>query len=63
MVRGIRGHPPADLAAIEEFLLRTSLLAEGVLEIGELDMNPVFALLSGEGCRVADTRVAARNVG
>jgi acyl-CoA synthetase (NDP forming) len=69
MVRGIRGFPllqghrgsaPADLGAIEEVLLRVSRLAEEVPEIGEVDLNPVFALPPGQGCQVADARVLVR---
>jgi acetyl coenzyme A synthetase (ADP forming)-like protein len=70
MVRGIRGfrllegyrcHPPADLDAIEEVLLRLSRLAEEVPEIGEIDLNPIFALPPGAGCRIADARVRVQS--
>jgi acyl-CoA synthetase (NDP forming) len=60
LLQGYRGHPPADLAALEELLLRVSRLAEEVPEIGEIDLNPVFAFPPGEGCRVADARVRVR---
>jgi acetyl coenzyme A synthetase (ADP forming)-like protein len=55
LLQGYRGHPSADLAAIEDVLLRVSRLAEEVPEIGEIDMNPIFAL--PEGCAIADARV------
>jgi acetyl coenzyme A synthetase (ADP forming)-like protein len=54
---GYRGHPPADVAALEDILLRVSRLVEEVPEISELDMNPVFALPPGQGCRIVDARV------
>ncbi|HVK14012.1 MAG TPA: acetate--CoA ligase family protein, partial [Gemmataceae bacterium] len=60
LLEGYRGHPPADLAALREVVLRLSRLAEEVPEIGELDLNPIFAFAPGEGCRVADARVRVR---
>ncbi|VTT99278.1 -binding protein : Putative Acyl-CoA synthetase (NDP forming) OS=Candidatus Nitrospira defluvii GN=NIDE3866 PE=4 SV=1: Acetyltransf_1: CoA_binding_2: Succ_CoA_lig: ATP-grasp_5 [Gemmataceae bacterium] len=62
LLEGYRGHPPADVAALEEALLRLSRLAEEVPEIAEIDLNPVFAFPPGEGCRVADARVRVRPV-
>jgi acyl-CoA synthetase (NDP forming) len=63
LLEGYRGHPPADLAALEEVLLRVSRLAEDVPEIGEIDLNPIFAFPPGEGCAVADARVRVRPAG
>jgi acetyl coenzyme A synthetase (ADP forming)-like protein len=57
---GYRGHPPADVEAIEEVLLRVSRLVEEVPEIGELDLNPVFALPPGQGCRIVDARIRVK---
>jgi acyl-CoA synthetase (NDP forming) len=57
LFQGYRGHPPADVAAIEDVLLRVSRLVEEVPEIVELDLNPVFALSPGQGCRIVDARV------
>jgi len=57
LLQGFRGHPPADVTAIEEVLLRLSLLVEDVPEISELDLNPVFALSPGQGCRIVDARI------
>jgi acetyl coenzyme A synthetase (ADP forming)-like protein len=62
LLEGYRGHPPADLDAIEETLLRLSRLAEEVPEIREIDLNPIFALPPGAGCRIADARVRVRPV-
>ena len=47
----------ADVEAIEEVLLRISWLAEEILEINELDLNPVFALPEGQGCKIVDARI------
>jgi acetyl coenzyme A synthetase (ADP forming)-like protein len=57
LLEGYRGRPPADLPAVEEALLRLSRLAEEVPEIREIDLNPIFALPPGEGCRIADARI------
>lgn len=60
LLEGYRGHPPADVPALEEALLRLSRLAEEVPEIAEVDLNPVFAFPPGEGCQVGDARVRVR---
>jgi acyl-CoA synthetase (NDP forming) len=57
LLRGYRGHPPADIDAIQEILLRISRLVEEVHEIHELDLNPIFALAPGLGCRIVDARI------
>ncbi len=57
LLEGYRGHPPADIDAIKEILLRISLLVEDVPEIFELDLNPIFALEPGKGCRIVDARI------
>ncbi|HWP59800.1 MAG TPA: GNAT family N-acetyltransferase [Candidatus Acidoferrales bacterium] len=57
LLQGYRGHPPADLSAIEEVLLRISRMVEEIPAITELDLNPIFALAPGKGCRIVDARV------
>ena len=57
LLQGYRGHPPADLEAIQTVLLRLSRLVEEIPEIIELDLNPIFALPPGQGCRIADARI------
>lgn len=57
LLEGYRGGAPADVKAIESLLLRLSQLVESVPEIAELDLNPVFALPPGQGCRIADARI------
>lgn len=57
LLTGYRGHPPADLEALEEMLLRISRLVEEIPEISELDLNPIFALPPGQGCRIVDARI------
>ena len=62
LLLGYRGQPPADLDALREMLLRVSRLAADVPEIAELDLNPVIALATGQGCRLVDARVKVRTV-
>ena len=57
LLTGYRGHAPADLEALEETLLRVSRLVEEIPEISELDLNPIFALPPGQGCRIVDARI------
>ena len=57
LLQGYRGHPPADVDAIQELLLRLSRLVEEVPEIVELDLNPIFALPPGQGYRIVDARI------
>jgi acetyl coenzyme A synthetase (ADP forming)-like protein len=55
LLRGYRGSPPADEAALRDVLLRVSELVSVAPEVQELDLNPVIVLASG--ARVADVRV------
>jgi acetyl coenzyme A synthetase (ADP forming)-like protein len=59
LLQGYRGHPPADVAAIEELLLRVARLVEEVPEISELDLNPVMVFPPGRGCVIVDARIRA----
>ena len=60
LLKGYRGHAPADIDALRELLLRVSRLAVDVPEIIELDLNPVIALPPGHGCRIVDARIRVR---
>lgn len=57
LLQGYRGQPAADVRAIEEVLLRLSRLVEEIPDISELDLNPIFALPEGEGCKIVDARI------
>ncbi len=57
LLEGYRGHPPADIKALEGVLLRISLMVEEIPEITELDLNPIFALPPGQGCQIVDARI------
>ena len=55
LLRGYRGEPPVDAAALHDVILRVSALLAICPEIQELDLNPVKVLTSG--ARVVDARV------
>ena len=43
MLDGYRGSEPVNLEALEDILLKVSELAAGTAQIGQMDLNPVFA--------------------
>jgi acetyl coenzyme A synthetase (ADP forming)-like protein len=55
LVRGYRGKPSADAAALADLLLRLSALADELPEVAELDLNPVIAL--PDRCLAVDARI------
>jgi acetyltransferase len=62
LLQGWRGSPPADVAALEDLLLRVSALAGELPEVAEMDLNPVRVLSPGEGAVVVDARMLLRAV-
>jgi acetyltransferase len=57
LLKGVRGEPPADIAAAEEILLRVSQLVTDFPEIVEMDINPLVIHNQGEGAIVLDARI------
>lgn len=57
LLRGYRGAPPADEAALRDVVLRVSALLSMCPEIQELDLNPVKVLASGACAIDARTRI------
>ena len=55
---GYRGAPPADVASLEDLLLRVGRLVDDIPEIAELDLNPVIASPSGAVAVDAKVRLA-----
>ena len=55
ILRGVRGAPPVDRAALADMIERVSHLVSDFSEIAELDLNPVFA--TEHGAIAADVRV------
>ena len=47
VLEGVRGQPPADIAALEAMLLALSAFLEAHPEVVELDLNPVLAFPAG----------------
>jgi acyl-CoA synthetase (NDP forming) len=60
LLNGYRGAPKADVAALEDLLLRVSALVEAHPEITELDCNPVKVL--ADGAVVVDARIRVEAV-
>lgn len=57
LLQGVRGEPPADIAAAEEVVLRVSQLVGDFPEIVEMDINPLVVYNKGEGAVVLDARI------
>ena len=55
VLEGYRGQPPADVAALEDMLLKLSDFVDKNPQIKELDLNPVFAY--SDGAIAVDARV------
>ena len=55
ILEGIRGEAPADLGAIEDMLLRVSLMVADNPQITELDLNPI--LVGPDGVCAVDVRL------
>jgi acetyl coenzyme A synthetase (ADP forming)-like protein len=60
LLTGYRGAQPADVAAVEEVVLRVSAMVEAHHEIAELDLNPLVA--TPEGAVAVDARVRVEAV-
>lgn len=57
LLDGHRGSARADVAALEDLLLRVSVLADACTVIAELDLNPVKVMAAGAGCVAVDARI------
>ncbi len=57
ILRGVRGEPPSDIAALQDLVLRVSALASSFPQIAELDLNPVLVLPQGQGVVAVDSRL------
>jgi acyl-CoA synthetase (NDP forming) len=57
LLEGYREHPPADVPAIHDVLLRISRLVEEVPDISEVDLSPIFVGPPGGGCYIFDSRI------
>ena len=59
LLTGFRGQPAADVAALQDVLLRVSAMVEDLPQIAELDCNPVIVQPAGAAIVDARVRVAA----
>ncbi len=57
LLKGVRGEAPADIAAVEDVVLRISQLVSDFPEIVEMDINPLVVHNQGEGAIVLDARI------
>jgi acyl-CoA synthetase (NDP forming) len=58
LLDGYRGAPKADVASLEEVILRVAAMVEGHAEIAEMDLNPVVVL--SDSAIVVDARIRVR---
>jgi acetyltransferase len=57
LLKGVRGQPPADLAALAQVLLALGSLAHDFPELAEADINPLLVLPRDEGAVAVDARM------
>jgi acyl-CoA synthetase (NDP forming) len=57
LFEGTRGERGVDVEKLVEILLRFSQLVSDFPEIGEMDLNPLFAFEPGKGALVVDARL------
>ena len=54
LLRGVRGEPPVDLAALGDAISRFSSFAVDLPDLAEIELNPLMA--SAEGVIAVDAR-------
>ena len=57
LLKGVRGEPPSDVAALEDTILRISQLVTDFEDIVELDINPLFCYEKGNGVSAVDVKI------
>jgi acyl-CoA synthetase (NDP forming) len=60
LLTGFRGAPKADVAALEEVILRVGALVDAHASIAEMDCNPVMVL--SNGAVIVDARIRVEAV-
>ena len=63
LLQGVRGEPPADLAVLEDVLLRLAQLVTRHPRIVELDLNPFLAAPAGGSAAALDVRIRVAGPG
>ena len=54
LLRGFRGSPPMDIAAVADIISRVAALLRGEPGIREIDLNPVIVYAQGQGAIALD---------
>jgi acetyl coenzyme A synthetase (ADP forming)-like protein len=57
LLAGLRGQPPADIAAVAEVIERVAQLALDQPRIAEIDVNPLLVYPAGQGALAVDVRM------
>ncbi len=57
VLKGFRGSPPRDLAALKRIVLGVARIMEELEEVREIDLNPIMSYPEGQGAAIADARV------
>jgi acyl-CoA synthetase (NDP forming) len=57
ILKGFRGQPPSDTAALVQCLVRASRLLADHPEIRNLDINPLLVREKGKGCLIVDAKM------
>jgi acyl-CoA synthetase (NDP forming) len=57
LLAGMRGVPPADIAAVAQVALAIGRLMRSVFEITEIDVNPLMVHTRGEGATALDALI------
>ncbi len=58
LLKGVRGEPPADLAALAQVVLALGSLVTDFPEVAEADINPLLVLPRGQGVMAVDARLS-----
>jgi acyl-CoA synthetase (NDP forming) len=63
LLKGYRGKPALDVAALADTLARVSLLiADHTDRIAEIDINPLFVREAGQGVAAADALIVLKQI-
>jgi acetyltransferase len=58
LLRGVRGEPPADMAALSDAIISLASLVTDFPEVSEADINPLLVLPRGQGTMAVDARLS-----
>jgi succinyl-CoA synthetase beta subunit len=57
LLAGVRGAPPADVAAVAQVVLTIGRLMQSVPELTEIDINPLMVHAHGHGATALDALI------